>query len=144
MAYLVDTSLLGRLANTADVFYPVVSQAVFTLHRRGESLHTTPQNLIEFRSVATRPVAVNGLGLAPAAAQAPGDCVRDSLPHLAGNAGHLSSLEGVGASIGCGRQTGTRRTAGCCLPRLWHYPHPDVQRTAFYSAGKPRDGHHSG
>ena len=30
----------------------------------------TPQNLVEFRNVATRPVAVNGLGLSSTAAQA--------------------------------------------------------------------------
>ena len=82
MAYLVDTSLLGRLANAADAFYPVAAQAVFTLHRRGERLHTTPQNLIEFRSVATRPVAVNGLGLAPAAAQAPATAFETAFPIL--------------------------------------------------------------
>ncbi len=33
------------------------------LHRPGEVLHVTPQVLIEFRNVATRPIAVNGLGL---------------------------------------------------------------------------------
>lgn len=63
MAYLVDTSVLGRLANTADTFYAVAGRAVVELHRRGEILHVTPQNLIEFRSVATRPVEANGLGL---------------------------------------------------------------------------------
>ncbi len=63
MAYLIDTSILGRLANRADSFYAVASRAVVELHRRGETLHVTPQNLIEFRSVATRPVEVNGLGL---------------------------------------------------------------------------------
>ncbi len=82
MAYLVDTSLLGRLANTADVFYPVASQSVLTLHRRGESLHTTPQNLIEFRNVATRPIAVNGLGLAPTAAEAQAAAFEMTFPIL--------------------------------------------------------------
>ena len=70
MAYLVDTSVLGRLANTADSFYAGASGAVVNLHRSGETLHITPQNLIEFRSVATRPIEVNGLGLAPRDAEA--------------------------------------------------------------------------
>src|SRR5438093_13059346 len=70
MAHLVDTSILARLANTADAFHPVAFRAVVGLHRRGEVLHITPQNLIEFRNVATRPVAVNGLGLLPADAEA--------------------------------------------------------------------------
>lgn len=70
MALLVDTSILGRLANLADPSYPVADRAVTELHRRGESLHLTPQNLIELRNVATRPVAANGLGLTAAIAEA--------------------------------------------------------------------------
>jgi predicted nucleic acid-binding protein len=68
MAYLIDTSILARLANTADVHYPVAVRAVLELHRRGEALHVTPQNLVEFRNAATRPVAQNGLGLTAAEA----------------------------------------------------------------------------
>ena len=33
------------------------------MHRRGEVLHVTPQVLVEFRNVATRPKAANGAGL---------------------------------------------------------------------------------
>jgi hypothetical protein len=40
------------------------------LHRRGEVLNVAPQNLVEFRNVATRPKAVNGLGLSAADAEA--------------------------------------------------------------------------
>ena len=40
------------------------------LHGRGEVLHITSQNLVEFRPVATRPAAVNGLGLSAAEATA--------------------------------------------------------------------------
>jgi predicted nucleic acid-binding protein len=69
VAFLVDTSVLVRLANRADASYPVADRAVVELHRRGQLLHLTPQNLIEFRNVATRPVAVNGLGLGAAAAE---------------------------------------------------------------------------
>ena len=57
MAVLVDTSILGRL-----------QAAVAELHRRGEMLTITAQNLIEFRNFATRPTALNGLGLTSAAA----------------------------------------------------------------------------
>ena len=63
MAYLVDTSILIRLANTADASHAVASRAVVTLHLRGVILHTAPQNFVEFRNVATRPIAANGLGL---------------------------------------------------------------------------------
>jgi predicted nucleic acid-binding protein len=63
MAYLIDTTILGRLANVRDAQHTVAAHAVLELHRRGELLHVTPQVLIEFRNMATRPVAVNGLGL---------------------------------------------------------------------------------
>ena len=63
MTYLIDTSILGRLANVSDVQHAVATHAVLELHRRGEVLHVTPQVMVEFRNVATRPVAVNGLGL---------------------------------------------------------------------------------
>jgi predicted nucleic acid-binding protein len=63
MAVLIDTSILVRLANTADMQHAVAARAVLELHRRGEVLHITPQVLIEFRNVATRPKADNGAGL---------------------------------------------------------------------------------
>jgi predicted nucleic acid-binding protein len=63
MAHLLDTTILGRLANANDVQHAVAARAVLDLHRRGEVLHVTPQVMVEFRNVATRPVAVNGLGL---------------------------------------------------------------------------------
>ncbi len=55
MAFLVDTSILVRLANTADALHAVATRAVLELHQRGELLHITAQNLVEFRNVATRP-----------------------------------------------------------------------------------------
>lgn len=69
MAYLLDATILGRLANTKDPLYTVAAHAVSELHQRGETLHLTAQNLIEFRNVATRPAAVNGLGLPLAIAE---------------------------------------------------------------------------
>ena len=63
MAYLVDTSVLGRLANCADPAFAVADRAVVELHARGEMLFIAAQNLIEFRNAATRPRAVNGLGM---------------------------------------------------------------------------------
>jgi predicted nucleic acid-binding protein len=63
VGHLIDTSILLRLANRADPKHGAAFGAVLKLHRRGEVLQITPQVLIEFRNVATRPVAVNGLGL---------------------------------------------------------------------------------
>jgi predicted nucleic acid-binding protein len=68
MNALIDTSVLGRLANRGDTAHALAQLAVAELHRRGDRLYLTAQNLIEFRNFATRPVAVNGLGLTPQAA----------------------------------------------------------------------------
>jgi predicted nucleic acid-binding protein len=83
MAYLVDTNVLARLANAADAQHAVAVRAVVELHRRGELLHVTPQVLIEFRSMATRPKAQNGLGLSAADAEAQAAGFEASFPLLA-------------------------------------------------------------
>ncbi len=46
----------------------VVSAALLRLDQQGEAVYSTPQNLIEFQALATRPVVANGLGLTPAQA----------------------------------------------------------------------------
>lgn len=63
---LVDTNILVRSAQPNAPEYPAVTTAVVQLLRRGAPLFVTPQNLIEFWSAATRPPAVNGLGMSPA------------------------------------------------------------------------------
>ena len=70
MSYLLDTSVLARLANTSDGQYSLAIGAVVELHRHNEVLSITPQVLIEFRSVATRPKEFNGLGMTVAEASA--------------------------------------------------------------------------
>lgn len=35
MAYLIDTTILGRLANVGDVQHATATRAVLELHRRG-------------------------------------------------------------------------------------------------------------
>ncbi|MGI9057399.1 MAG: type II toxin-antitoxin system VapC family toxin, partial [Ktedonobacteraceae bacterium] len=70
MAYLIETSILTRLANASDVDYLASQSAIATLHRQNETLRTAPQNLVEFRNVATRPIVVNGLGYTANVAEA--------------------------------------------------------------------------
>lgn len=69
MSVLLDTAILLRLVNPADTQHGVAQAAVLTLAARGEILHIAPQNLVEFRSGATRPSAANGLGYSPAATE---------------------------------------------------------------------------
>src|SRR5258708_19655454 len=83
MVYLIDTSVLARLANTADAQYPTADRAVMELHQRRETLHVTPQNLVEFRNMATRPRAVNGLGLSAVDAEAKAAVFEAAFPLLA-------------------------------------------------------------
>lgn len=73
MDFLIDTSVLGRLANTDDPRHALARAAVFELRRQGETLVTAAQNLIEFRNFATRPLAANGLELSPSEAEAKAD-----------------------------------------------------------------------
>src|SRR5262245_15356274 len=82
MACLIDTSVLARLANTADAQYATADRAVIELHKRGEVLCVTPQNLIEFRNLATRPKAQNGLGLSTADAEAKAAVFEGTFPLL--------------------------------------------------------------
>lgn len=46
MAYLIDTTILGRLANASDVQHAVAARAVLELHRRGEVLDVTLQVVV--------------------------------------------------------------------------------------------------
>ena len=80
---LLDTSVLGRFANLADAAHLVAKGAIAELHRRGETLHITAQNLIEFRNFATRPVKANGLGLAATTADGLAAAFEAAFPLLA-------------------------------------------------------------
>ena len=73
MRLLVDTSLLGRLANTDDMSHALAMAAVIELRRRQEALLTSAQNLIEFRNFATRPRSANSLELTVSEAKAKAD-----------------------------------------------------------------------
>jgi predicted nucleic acid-binding protein len=69
MPYLADTNILLRWVTPADPQHSLAVSSVKALQRRGEVVHITPQNLIEFWNVATRPAAANGLGMSPAEAE---------------------------------------------------------------------------
>ncbi|HYO23929.1 MAG TPA: hypothetical protein VEQ85_03185, partial [Lacipirellulaceae bacterium] len=68
MAYLLDTGIILRLADKNDALRTRIESAVGLLIRGREELYITTQNVAEFWNVATRPVANNGLALAPEAA----------------------------------------------------------------------------
>src|SRR5947207_11941403 len=120
--FLVDTSILVRLANRSDPSYGVADRAVVTLHLRGELLHLTPQVLVEFRNVATRPAAVNGLGLSAAAAEAQAATFEARFPILAETPDIFPAWKAlVSASGVIGKQVhDARLVAVCHVHRVTH------------------------
>jgi predicted nucleic acid-binding protein len=115
MAYLLDTTILGRLANARDVQRAVAARAVLELHRRGEVLHVTPQILVEFRNVATRPVAVNGLGLSAVDTEALAATFEARFPLLAETPDIYPAWKALVAALGViGKQVHDARLVAVC------------------------------
>jgi predicted nucleic acid-binding protein len=115
MAYLLDTNMLVRLGNTMDARHVIAEAAVFELHRRNEVLHITPQVLIEFRNVATRPTAVNGLGLTAAAAEAKAAVFEATFPLLAETQDIFPAWKALVGAIGVvGKQVHDARLVAVC------------------------------
>jgi hypothetical protein len=62
MRVLIDTNILGRLAQPRHSLYRITTEAVDKLNQDGHELRVVPQILYEFWAIATRPVNENGLG----------------------------------------------------------------------------------
>jgi predicted nucleic acid-binding protein len=115
MAHLVDTSVLARLANTADPFHLVAARAVLELHRRGELLHVAPQNLVEFRNLATRPNSANGLGLSAVAVDAKAAVFEATFPLLAETPDIYTTWKALVSRLGIiGKQVHDARLVAVC------------------------------
>jgi predicted nucleic acid-binding protein len=63
MSYLVDTNVMLRSIQNSHPLHADAAHSIKSLLRQGEELSITPQNLIEFWAVATRPQLNNGLDL---------------------------------------------------------------------------------
>lgn len=63
MRILLDTNILVRWVQTSSPDHSLAVAAVESLRAGSEELLITPQNLIEFWGVATRPADVGGIGL---------------------------------------------------------------------------------
>lgn len=115
MAYLVDTNVLVRLANVADPKYAVADQAVADLHSRSKILHVTPQILIEFRNVATRPIAQNGLGLSAVEAAGKAAGFEASFPMLTETPDIYPAWKAIVDTLGTtGKQVHDARLVAVC------------------------------
>jgi predicted nucleic acid-binding protein len=115
MAFLIDTSVLGRLANQADVAHATAKAAIAELHRRSENLFLTAQNLIEFRNFATRPVSSNGLGLAPVTAESLAATYEASFPLLPETPDIYPAWKAIANALGLvGKQVHDARLVAVC------------------------------
>lgn len=115
MADLVDTSVLGRLANTVDPFHTQAASAVLELHRRGELLHVTAQNLVEFRNMGTRATSLNGLGLSAAEVQVKAAVFEAIFPLLVETPGIFLAWKAIVESLGIiGKQVHDARLVAVC------------------------------
>lgn len=65
MRILVDCNILISLIHSGRQSHAEVLQAMGLLHGQSHELCVVPQVLYEYWVVATRPIAVNGLGFAP-------------------------------------------------------------------------------
>jgi predicted nucleic acid-binding protein len=60
---LLDTNILLRLTQPSQALHAEIISSIKLLHERSVRLCIVPQTLYEFWSVATRPIAANGLGM---------------------------------------------------------------------------------
>ncbi|MBI3945082.1 MAG: type II toxin-antitoxin system VapC family toxin [Armatimonadetes bacterium] len=70
MSWLLDTNMLLRWVQSQHPLHALCGDAIREIRRRHEELLVTPQNLIEFWNVATRPLDKNGFGYTAAWADA--------------------------------------------------------------------------
>src|ERR1700723_3092693 len=115
MAFLVDTTILVRLANATDAQHASAARAVLELHRRGEVLHIAPQILVEFRNVATRAKTMNGAGLSIAEAEAHAGTFEASFPLLAETPDIYPAWKALVGTLGViGKQVHAPRLVAVC------------------------------
>lgn len=115
MAHLIDTSILARLANSSDEFHAAATRAVVELHRRGEVLNITSQNLVEFRNVATRSLLVNGLGLSKEGAEAKAAVFETRFPLLVETPAIYPAWKALVETLGVvGKQVHDARLVAVC------------------------------
>ena len=89
--------------------------ALSELHRRGDILYVTPQVLIEFRNVATRPVAVNGLGLSVTQTEAKTAGFEAIFPLLGDTLDIYTAWKSLVAAVGVvGKQVHDARLVAVC------------------------------
>jgi predicted nucleic acid-binding protein len=80
--FALDTNIVLRLTDTSSPQYLTILKAISSLKEENHELFLSPQVLIEFWSVATRPLEVNGFGWPTEAVRSEIDKLLDLFPLL--------------------------------------------------------------
>ena len=112
----MDTSCLLRLPVLTDTRRAITLNALSRLTGMGEPLTVARQNYVEFRSVATRPANVNGLGMTPEEADAELDTMEGLfLPLSDTDAVYAAWRDLCRRAAVSGKQVHDTRIAAVCL-----------------------------
>lgn len=101
MTVVIDANVLLRFVDTMAGQHPQAVAAVSALHAQGQSLRTLPQSIYEFWSVATRPVAGNGLGLSITECEQTVTKIEALFPMLADPPGLFAEWRAIVAAYAC-------------------------------------------
>jgi predicted nucleic acid-binding protein len=93
MLYLLDTNILLRTSEPSHPMFRMATNATKLLLNQGEELYITPQNLIEFWNVCTRPKDKNGLGYSITETETEIENLKQMFPLLTDTAAIFSQWE---------------------------------------------------
>ena len=144
MRILIDTNVLLRSTEPGHVHYQSSVAAIDVLRRLGHELTIVPQVLYEFWSVATRPLANNGLGMSPADAHAEITAVKKLFRLLRDERGIYSIWDQLVVSFAVkGKQAHDARLAAAVqrhlVSHLLTFNTSDFSRYPFMIAVSPID-----
>jgi hypothetical protein len=140
MSYLADTNVIARWVRPGDPDYALAQSSVLSLHKVGETIYVTPQNIIEFRAIATRPVANRGFGMTPGQAKVEADTILNFFPLLP-DPPHFHTLVCVGGQIRGYWQTDARYPTRGCHGSIWDQSPSNIQRGGFQKVYRNYGGH---
>lgn len=144
MRILIDTNVLLRSTEPGHVHYQDCVDAIDLLRKHGHELAIVPQVLYEFWSVATRPLANNGLGMSPADAHAEMTAVRKLFRVLRDERGVYSIWDQLVVAFAVkGKQAHDARLAAAVqrhlMSHLLTFNTADFSRYPFLTAISPVD-----
>ncbi len=144
MRILIDTNVLLRSIEPKHAHSQCSVDAIGILRRQGHELAIVLQVLYEFWSVATRPLANNGLGLSPADAHAEITAIQRLFRLLRDERGVYSIWEHLVSSLGVkGKQTHDARLAAAiqrhAVTQLLTFNTGDFKRYSFLRSISPVD-----